>query len=691
MRVYEDKILTSSWYNGDPYEDVDGPRKSAGTHKFEVRTFSVEKFPEQCNQNRVNALLGDMFQSQIQPLGSNLTVLYFQSRAYAESKSTTEFKSIRANQQSLSPIARFVPSFSRTARDWNYVNDQVQSGAKLCDMMMYVVQHSPRGEGEEADRYLRTVWMNAGFTLRRNDYLHMPYLVAALPLSMGSGLLEDFKAMKRTSTLITSSMALLAPVQGEPLGFRRPDLMLLGRRGQLFNWSPFANEEEGSGGGNHNVAVIGGSGSGKSYLMQETAVSMYASGATVDVFDDGESFKNTVKLLNGQHINFNLNLDICINPFSMCDHTKAAEDNEYMSDCKAGIVDIVLQMALGTKVMPGQPSQHQRGMVAAAVAHVWNESGYYGTITQVAKRLSNEEGAEGQVLVKGLSEYIEGGAYSDLFNKECNLKAESRFLVYELSPLESKPELRAVVVLSLLMVTAQRMKFAPRSVKKALIIDEAWKMLADGAAGSFIEGFARRCRKMGGSLITGTQSLDDYEKTSGAQACIQNSEWVILMKVKPEALQRFESNNILACSEAEMQVLRSLRTQQGEFSEMYIRGPGCQVVARLSTDKFTGTLFSTKPETFDAVNDLVARGLSVSDAVYNVAHKIEIKTEEEKTAEQIAAEFYVRYPALARFGKMYAEMSDGKRGPFVRHIYNLLDKAGQGRVEDVIEVDHAAE
>ena len=46
----------------------------------------------------------------------------------------------------------------------------------------------------------------------------------------------------------------------------------------------------------------------------------------------------------------------------------------------------------------------------------------------------------------------------------------------------------------------------------ALIIDEAWTMLQGGSMKNFIEGFVRRVRKFGGSLITASQSINDFYK-----------------------------------------------------------------------------------------------------------------------------------------------------------------------------------
>src|SRR3546814_2690243 len=72
-------------------------------------------------------------------------------------------------------------------------------------------------------------------------------LLCAMPMTMANGLSRDLERMERMRTLLTTTAANLAPIQGEFLGGQVPHLMLIGRRGQPFFWSPFENAA-----GNHN-------------------------------------------------------------------------------------------------------------------------------------------------------------------------------------------------------------------------------------------------------------------------------------------------------------------------------------------------------------------------------------------------------------------------------------------------------
>src|SRR3546814_18918650 len=107
--------------------------------------------------------------------------------------------------------------------------------------------------------------------------------------------------MKRMRTLLTTTAANLAPIQGEYLGVQVPHLMLIGRRGQPFFWSPFEHAA-----GNHNVPVFGKSGSGKSVTLQAHCASLCGAGARLVVLDDGCPFEHYAHPHGGAYLDFKL-------------------------------------------------------------------------------------------------------------------------------------------------------------------------------------------------------------------------------------------------------------------------------------------------------------------------------------------------------------------------------------------------
>ncbi|MEY4250611.1 MAG: hypothetical protein RJA87_2244 [Pseudomonadota bacterium] len=617
---YRDKSVVRCRAKGDGLlneaagqDEVALEREGKGADEtFQIRGFSVGQFPEHWTQGLMSRLLGDMFNDQLRLVGPTVTTLCFSSLSPEKTRSTSEFKRLRTNQAVSNPIGRMFPDARKAAEDWALVMEDVSEGALLARMGMFVLSVAPVADAERAERALRAVWRNSRFTLKRDDDLHLQTVLACLPLSLGGGLFEDLASMGRLRRMPTTVLARLAPLQGEFLGMDLPHMLLVGRRGQVLTYSIFANKA-----GNHNTVVVGASGSGKSVWMGEIAASLRGAGAEVFVIDDGESFRASSQLLGGAFVRFNLDRRTCINPFSIIDPAQAGDQGsaEYLLEGIEMIRLMIEQAARGVKGC----SDEESGAIEQAVQSVWQSKGQEGSFADVIDLLAKDYGERGQNLALSLGAYGHKGSYGGFFNGRSSLEIDNPYTVFEMSDLESKTDLRAVVVLALLFLVRQRMKKGGRALKKALIIDEAWQLLSDGAAGKFIEGFARRCRKEGGAIITGTQSINDYYKTDGARACLENSDHQIVLRLKEEALEQLRTNDRMKVDDATMTLLKSLKVVDGEYSEMVIMGPEARFVARLVLDPYSAALYSTTPAVFERIKRLEAEGMALADAVGQVA------------------------------------------------------------------------
>ena len=191
--------------------------------------------------------------------------------------------------------------------------------------------------------------------------------------------------------------------------------------------------------------------------------------------------------------------------------------------------------------------------------------------------------------------------------------------MFELSDLATRVELRGVVLTSIMFIASQVMRRMDRAIPKPLIIDEAWQMLKGGAMADFVETYSRTCRKYGGALITATQSIHDYYKSEGSRAALENSDWFLILQQKGETISDFRNSDRFQMDNMTEALLRSLKRNGTDYSDIFIRGPETECVARLVLDRFSGTLYSSSPHVFAQIEDYVQRGYRMPDAIEAVA------------------------------------------------------------------------
>ena len=577
---------------------------------FDVRHYAVRSTPERWAPWECARLIGDMFTDKLRfpcPTATMLCLVYPDQEA---ASARAGFKFMRTTSLSQTKSARFLPKLAEQSAEWRHVQAELQAGKKLVKLFYGLTSISPLGQGDAHERIIKAIYKAAGWDLADERFLQLQGLVAAFPLSLADGLADDMARLKRLKTMLSTTAAHIAPMQGEYLGGVIPHLLLVGRRGQPFWWSPFENTA-----GNHNIAICGKSGSGKSVLLQELCAALRGAGAKVVVIDDGRSFEHSVKLQGGRFVEFTLASGFSLNPFSMVDDARAHEDEDYRLDCFAMIKAIVGQMA-----RPGTaPSDTERGLIDRAVTATWEALGSGASVDDVAHALHGSESEAGRDLATAIAPFCRGGSYGGFFAGKASFALDDDFTVFEMSDLASREELRSVVLSAIMFMTSQAMTRSSRATKKLLLIDEAWAMLKGGSMGEFVETYARTARKYGGALATATQSLNDYYKSDGARAALENSDWMLVLQQKAETIADFRANARLDMDDRTETLIRSLKRSGTEYSEVFIKGPETEAVGRLVLDPFSATIYSSDPDTYTAIQDCERRGHSLADAIRIVA------------------------------------------------------------------------
>lgn len=571
-----------------------------------AKSMSVKSYPDMWAQWQCSELIGSLSNDQLRMTCPFLTCLSFYIENEEKRTTRAKIRQTRITQQSGSALARFDTTLGEQKTEWDFALDKLNKGQKLITASYSVVVFDKEENIEQSEQTMKSIYKNNGWVLRTDKRIQLCTFLSTLPFVMGNGKFSNdfYKRLEKGRTMLSWTLANLLPTQGEYKGMTNPVVQLIGRRGQPMYWDMFGNE-----GGNYNVAVIGKSGSGKSVFMQEAVTSLRGTGCRTYVIDDGRSFMNTCKLQGGKFVQFGADQNVCLNPFSLISEK---DDEEDKTEDVNLIANIIKTMCFSV----GQADDFQSGVINNAVLEIIKTKGKNATITDVRDYLLKQEDSRLKDLAVMLGKFSKGGQYEKYFEGKCNIELDNNFITFEMAELKDKKDLQSIVLLVLMFIISKQMYYGDRKQKTALIIDEAWDLLQGGGAiGAFIEGFARRCRKYGGTLITGTQSIEDYYKNPGATAALNNSDWVCLLAQKPEAIEALKVTKKVVMDETKEELLKSLKMSSKQYSEIMITNSDGYFIGRLILDPYSLAMYSSKAEDVARIQELQKNGKTLAEAV----------------------------------------------------------------------------
>jgi conjugal transfer ATP-binding protein TraC len=586
--------------------------KLAGGEVLEARFLSIKSFPERFPLWQMGSLIGDLMQPPLQYSAPFLLTMGVHVLDHAETRSAIATNHFRANQNAGSKLAEIMPDVEQKRQDWKAAANAADGGGRLVSMYhQLAIFTSPDGAAQACET-ARAIWRARGFELNADVFQQRQALLASLPMTLSPAFHGDLRKMRRVTRKTTANAIHLAPVIAEWRGTSTPTLVLAGRRGQVTTLDLFDNDL-----GNFNAAVVGAPGSGKSVFLNELAWSYRSIGAKVWMMDLGRSFEKLCRKADGAYIEFSARSDINLNPFTAI--------NDICDD-----MDMLVPAIAKMCSMQSRLEEVQYKAISAVLLQQWQK--YGRDMTMTAMRDTFKTGSIPDLEIKDdqrirdlavmLNPYSKGGQHARFFDGRNNVDFSNDFIVIENEELKRRPELHAVVnILLMYQITAEM--YLTRNRKKLLIMDELKQQLGeigsdDPLKAAVVEEAARRARKYGGSLVTATQSADDYYGSAQMEAAFNCSDWVFLLRQKPESIELLDRKGRLLMDAAKKRLLNSLRTEAGCYAEMYVSSPVGEGVARLVLDPATHLLFSNKLEDNKPIDALRAQGYSIDEAIARV-------------------------------------------------------------------------
>ncbi len=558
-----------------------------------VKVLSAKRFPEYITPGAAMNYLGDHLSGSRGIRQNCLITLNLHYPPQENTRFSLENKRIWFVRQASTPLVKYLPDLMETKDELIDLFECLNDGDLIVQAAFGMVLFTTPEEEQRHVTNARVYFRELGFQIVEDRFFCLPLFLHYLPLGASR---EIVTTSCRYKTLATRHAAPLAPVFADWKGTGTPTLNFVSRNGQLMSTSLFDSDS------NYNCTIAAQSGSGKSFLTNQMIVSYLAEGAKVWVIDVGYSYKNLCELLEGDFMEFGQDSQICLNPF------EAISSWEEDSDMLAALIEAMAAPREGLNDL-------QTAGLKRVMRQIYQQKGKNATIDDVAAALKQETDNRLKDVGTQLYPFTTEGEYGRFVNGRRTIAFDNNLTVLELEELKGRKHLQQIILLLLIYAIQQEMYHGYRDRPKLVIIDEAWDLLTEGDVARFIEHGYRRFRKYGGSAVTITQGVDDFYRNRVGEAIVANSAHMYLLRQKEESIDHIRKEGYLALSEYGYELIKSVHTIPGHYSEIFFKTPFGGGVGRLYVPEHLKLLYSTKPDEVDAIRRLREQGLGLMEAI----------------------------------------------------------------------------
>jgi conjugal transfer ATP-binding protein TraC len=430
----------------------------------------------------------------------------------------------------------------------------------------------------------------------KEEVISASLFLSCLPLCFDN-YYETF--IKRTKRMISSNLADMLPLYGSVKGTKTPAQMYLNRRGETVFWDFFDSNT------NPHAIIIGASGAGKSFFVNDFILQNARSDAHFFVLDKGDSYKKLCSILGGQYVRFDLNNPVTINPFLR------EPDPEHISF----LVTVLSAMCSGGDERD-RISRIEAGILEKAIAasYAGKKESEEVTLSRVVENLRSHACNKdigvgnniGRNLALKLSSFIKDAQYGKFFDGVNQFNLDSKFTVFELGSLSSHEDLQLVVLLNIMyfitnFVSSPEIK--PK--RKFLLIDEAWSLLKLKNTAEFITNSFKTYRKYRCSAVAITQEIADLVNNPCGIAIQANAANKVFLKQEPNTIDSLKT--FASLSDSQIELLKTVETQKGKFSEGLIISDSSSGVVRLVPDPFLYWLATSDAKENDYLEQIIKK------------------------------------------------------------------------------------
>jgi len=255
------------------------------------------------------------------------------------------------------------------------------------------------------------------------------------------------------------------------------------------------------------------------------------------------------------------------------------------------------------------------------VTEMFDEHSNNLTIDMLEERLLSHKDDNGEIdpritdMGTQIYQFTTKGDLGRWFNKPATITFTNPLTVLELEELQGNKTLQKVVLLQLISTIQRSMYLGGIERKKILIIEEAWDLITGENEGPFIEAGVRKLRKYNGATVIILQSMGDLYKTDVGETVVENSSTKLYLKQKGSTIDRLQTEKKLDLTDGQAELLKTVHTVPGRYSELYISTSAGQGIARYYEDRKTQLIFTTNADEVNQIDQRIAAGMTTEEAI----------------------------------------------------------------------------
>jgi conjugation system TraG family ATPase len=387
---------------------------------------------------------------------------------------------------------------------------------------------------------------------------------------------------------------------------------------------------------NKNRIVIGPSGSGKSFWLNNYILQSFEQGRDIMIIDIGGSYRSMVELNGGKYFDSTEQQKFAFNPF-LCERDRTGRyqyidntDDESSNDIIDTIAAILSFIWKGNEAITRTEMAILKETIIDFYKYINNSSigdkheRIFPNLIEYRKFLQDVftprmtdlqiRKFDCEELILLLKPYTEG-ELSFLLNADDTVDIiHDKLIAFDMEDASKKEYFPLVALITLQMVIDKIKK--RKGVTKELIIDEALDFLKDEKFGEFIAYLYRTFRKKEGSITLAAQNVLFLKNLppSIKDSVLINCATKVILDHSEHRSNLPEIQNILSITESEISRIESLQTESA-WREFFIKLGNDSFVFRNEVSEFAAVAFDSRQATVVRIRQLFKETGSTATAI----------------------------------------------------------------------------